>query len=87
MTNMFTGQTILITGGTGSWGNELTKQLLLKNPKEITIYSRGELAQVNMQRAFGNNPLIKFIIGDVRDVESVNRVCKNKDYVFHCSIL
>ena len=47
---MFENKRVLITGGSGSWGNELTTQLLEKNPREIIIYSRGELAQVNMQR-------------------------------------
>ena len=52
---MFKDKTILITGGSGSWGNELTTQLLEKNPKKIIIFSRGELAQVNMERKFKND--------------------------------
>lgn len=47
---MFKDKTILITGGTGSWGTELTAQLLRRQPREIRIFSRGELSQVNMQR-------------------------------------
>ena len=63
---MFKDNVILITGGTGSWGYELTKQLLQTEVKEIRIFSRGELAQVTMERYFHNNR-IQFIIGDIRD--------------------
>jgi len=84
---MFKDKIILIDGGSGSWGNELTTQLLEKNPRKIIIYSRGELAQVNMQRKF-NNDIIEYIIGDVRDTEAVDRVFeRNIDYVFHLSAL
>jgi FlaA1/EpsC-like NDP-sugar epimerase len=77
---------ILITGGTGSWGNELTAQLLIQNPKEIRIYSRNEFAQVTMQRKF-NDSRLKFIIGDVRDYEQLNIACKNVDTVYHLAAL
>lgn len=83
---MFKNKIILITGGSGSWGNELTKQLLEKNPKEIRIFSRGELSQVNMERKFKNEKL-KFIIGDVRDYDSVYEACKDVDYVYHLAAL
>lgn len=83
---MFKNKTILITGGSGSWGNELTKQLLTKDPKKIIIFSRGELAQVNMERKF-NNDKLHFMIGDVRDFDAINRACKGVDYVFHLAAL
>ncbi|MGH4120167.1 SDR family NAD(P)-dependent oxidoreductase [Clostridium sp.] len=83
---MFENKTILITGGTGSWGNELTTQLLEMNPKKIIIYSRSELNQVNMQRKF-NNTKLEFIIGDIRDYESINEATKNVDYIFHLAAL
>jgi UDP-N-acetylglucosamine 4,6-dehydratase len=85
---MFEDKTILITGGSGSWGNELTQQLLLKQPRKIIIYSRGELAQVNMQRKF-NNDVIEYVIGDIRDADAVDRLfsTKNIDYVFHLAAL
>jgi len=84
---MFKGKTILITGGTGSWGNELTKQLLDKDPRMIIILSRGELAQVNMQRRFNGNP-VEYIIGDVRDAAAMDRVfSRGIDYVFHLAAL
>lgn len=84
--SMFTNQRILITGGTGSWGNTLTTHLLDRNPKEIVIFSRGELQQVLMARKF-NDPRIKFIIGDVRDFYAINQACRGIDYVFHLAAL
>lgn len=83
---MYKDKSILITGGTGSWGNELTKQLLEQEPKEIRIFSRGELAQVNMERAFLNSKL-KFIIGDIRDKEAIEEATQGVDYVFHLAAL
>lgn len=83
---MFKDKVILITGGTGSWGQELTSQLLEKQPKEIVIFSRGELAQVNMERKF-DNPKLKFVIGDIRDFDVLNRTCRGVDYIFHLAAL
>lgn len=83
---MFENKRILITGGTGSWGNTLTKKLLNKNPKEIIIFSRGELQQVLMQRKF-NDPRVKFVIGDIRDFDAINFACKDVDYIFHLAAL
>ncbi len=83
---MFENKKILITGGTGSWGNELTAQLLQRNPAEIRILSRGEFAQVTMQRKF-NDPRLKFVIGDIRDYNAVEWACRDIDYVFHLAAL
>lgn len=83
---MYEEKIVLITGGTGSWGNELTRQLIMRNPAEIRIFSRGELAQVNMKRKF-NHERLKFIIGDVRDEEAVDKACQNVDYIFHLAAL
>lgn len=85
---MYDGKTIFITGGTGSWGNELVSQLLAKyKAKEIRIYSRGEHKQVEMKRKFNNNPKLKFIIGDVRDKNILGLAMQNSDYVFHLAAL
>lgn len=84
---MFQNKTILITGGTGSWGHELVKKLLHFHPLEIRIFSRNEYAQVKMKRMFSDSECLKFIIGDVRDYEAVNDATKNVDYVFHLSAL
>jgi UDP-N-acetylglucosamine 4,6-dehydratase/5-epimerase len=84
---MFNNARILITGGTGSWGQTLTKMLLENyNPREIRIFSRGELQQVLMQRKFKNNR-IKYIIGDVRDYEAVKFASTGVDYIFHMAAL
>jgi FlaA1/EpsC-like NDP-sugar epimerase len=84
---MFKDKTILITGGTGSWGNELTKQLIERNPGKIVIYSRGELAQVVMQRKFKGSP-VEYVIGDVRDASAVDRLFdRDIDIVFHLAAL
>lgn len=81
--------TILITGGTGSWGHELVRQILIKYPniKEIRIYSRGEHKQVAMKREFGNNQKLKFIIGDIRDKNILNYAMRGVDIVFHLAAL
>ncbi len=84
---MFENKTILVTGGTGSWGHELVKKLLLFNPKEIRIFSRNEYAQVKMKRAFSDYACLKFVIGDVRDFEAVYEAAKNVNYVFHLAAL
>lgn len=83
---MFKDQRILITGGTGSWGVELVRQLLPLGPAEVVIYSRNEAAQVAMSRKF-NDPRLKFSIGDVRDREALTKACENIDTVFHLAAL
>ena len=83
---MFKDKVVLITGGSGSWANEMTEQLLKMSVKEVKIYSRGEISQVKMQRKF-NNDKLKFVIGDVRDLDAINRVCRDVDYIFHCAAL
>ncbi|WP_025753395.1 polysaccharide biosynthesis protein [Priestia megaterium] len=84
---MYKDKIILITGGTGSWGYELTKKLLLQSPKEIRIFSRNEFVQVTMQRHFNYHPAIKLIIGDIRDYPAVEAACRNVDYIFHLAAL
>ncbi|BBH18700.1 UDP-N-acetylglucosamine 4,6-dehydratase [Paenibacillus baekrokdamisoli] len=83
---MFTNQRILVTGGTGSWGYELIRQLLPLQPKQIIVYSRNESSQVAMNRMF-KNPLLSFCIGDIRDKEALMRACERVDYVFHLAAL
>lgn len=84
---MFKDKVILVTGGTGSWGKTLTRTLLRDNPREIRIFSRNEYAQVLMQREFGYDYRLKFVIGDVRDYDAVDSGCKGADYVFHLAAL
>lgn len=83
---MFSNSRILVTGGTGSWGYELIRQLLPQNPQEIIVFSRNETSQVTMKRSFEDSRL-SFIIGDIRDKEALFRACDNIDYVFHLAAL
>jgi UDP-N-acetylglucosamine 4,6-dehydratase/5-epimerase len=84
---MFNGSKIFVSGATGSWGQTLISMLLKKyNVKEIVCFSRGELQQVLMKRKF-NNPKLKFVIGDIRDLESVKFATKGADYIFHLAAL
>lgn len=98
--NFFKNTHVLITGGTGSWGRALTEKLMdlgpLLSPRKITIFSRGELNQVNMQRQFGDGTSwngrgtptkIEYVIGDVRDYAAVERVTRGVDYIFHLAAL
>lgn len=79
-------ETILITGGTGSWGWELVTQLLAKNPKEIRIYSRNEALQVEMSQHF-NDQRLQFIIGDIRDKQEIIQACQGVDHIYHLAAL
>lgn len=84
---MFDGKTIMVTGGTGSFGNAFINFVLeTANPKEIIIYSRDEKKQYDMRISF-NNPKLKFFIGDVRDRESIFNAMRGVDLVFHAAAL
>jgi FlaA1/EpsC-like NDP-sugar epimerase len=84
---MFDNQVILVTGGTGSWGYELVRQLLTYNPKEIRIFSRSESNQFTMGQEFDNNSKLKFVIGDIKEKDSMIEACKGVDYIFHLAAL
>ena len=75
---------ILITGGTGSFGNTVVKKLLTLNPKQVIVFSRDELKQEIMRNEY-QNPLLRFVIGDIRDRESIDRAMIGVDYVFHAA--
>lgn len=84
---MINNQTILITGGTGSFGSNFIEKLLQDfNPKSIIIFSRDEKKQYDMRNKL-SNPILNFIIGDIRDRTKVFEVFKNVDYVFHAAAL
>jgi FlaA1/EpsC-like NDP-sugar epimerase len=83
---VFTNARILVTGGTGSWGHELVRQLLPRGPAEIIVFSRSEAAQVAMSREFEDRRLT-FRIGDIRDREALVAACAGVDYVFHLAAL
>ena len=79
-------KTILITGGTGSFGHELLDTIVDKEFKEVRIFSRDELKQEHMRIQL-DNPKVKFYIGDVRDRDSVDQAMKGVDLVFHAAAL
>jgi len=83
---MFDDKILMITGGTGSFGNTVLKRFLDTNVKEIIVFSRDEKKQEDMRIAL-NNPKVKFHIGDVRNYDSINRAMANVDYVFHAAAL
>jgi UDP-glucose 4-epimerase len=83
---MFNNKIILITGGTGSFGNAVLKKFLKSNIKEIRVFSRDEKKQEDMRINYNNNKL-KFYIGDVRDYKSINQAMRGVDYVFHAGAL
>ena len=83
---MFDGKTVLITGGTGSLGHALTKRLLESKVKQIRIFSRNELKQIEMESKFRDNRL-RFLIGDIRDLPRLLRAMEGVDIVFHAAAL
>lgn len=83
---MFKDKTLLITGGTGSFGNAVLSRFLDSDLKEIRIFSRDEKKQDDMRRRLQNNK-VKFFIGDVRDYSSVEYAMRGVDYVFHAAAL
>ena len=83
---MFAGKTLMITGGTGSFGNAVLRRFLQTDVKEIRIFSRDEKKQEDMRIAF-NEPKLKFYVGDVRCYDSVRDAMKGVDYVFHAAAL
>lgn len=86
MRSMFKGKTLLITGGTGSFGNTVLKGFLNTDIKEIRIFSRDEKKQDDMRKHY-NNSKLKFYIGDVRDENSIADAMRGVDYVFHAAAL
>lgn len=83
---MFKNKVLLITGGTGSFGNAVLKRFLDTDIKEIRIFSRDEKKQDDMRHALQNNK-VKFYIGDVRDKRSVDNAMRGVDFIFHAAAL
>jgi UDP-N-acetylglucosamine 4,6-dehydratase len=83
---MFKGKVLMITGGTGSFGNTVLKRFLSTDVEEIRIFSRDEKKQEEMRLAI-NHPKLKFFIGDVRDYNSIHQAMKGVDFVFHAAAL
>ncbi|MEW6408745.1 MAG: polysaccharide biosynthesis protein, partial [Nitrospirota bacterium] len=87
---MLNGKTILITGGTGSFGKKCT-EIILKNyqPKKLIVFSRDELKQFEMSQVFSERdyPCIRYFIGDVRDKDRLYRAFTGVDYIIHAAAL
>ena len=83
---MYSDKTILVTGGTGSFGNALVKRLINTDIKEIRIFSRDEKKQEDMRVSYKNDKL-KFFIGDVRNRESIYEAVDGADFIFHAAAL
>ena len=83
---MFKNKTLLITGGTGSFGNAVLDKFIESDIAEIRIFSRDEKKQDDMRRKYHNSKL-KFYIGDVRNKDSINNAMKGVDFVFHAAAL
>ncbi len=84
--SIFNGKTLLITGGTGSFGNAVLRRFLDTDIEEIRIFSRDEKKQDDMRHHY-NNPKIKYYIGDVRNIQSVRDAMHGVDYIFHAAAL
>lgn len=88
---MLNGKTVLITGGTGSFGNKFVETILRDYPnvKKIVIYSRGELKQYNMKQKYPEKdyPMLRYLIGDVRDGERLRRACEGVDVIIHAAAI
>lgn len=83
---MFTSKVLLVTGGTGSFGNAVLRRFLDFDLREIRIFSRDEKKQDDMRKKY-NNPKLKFYIGDVRDYQSVLNVVRGVDFIYHAAAL
>ncbi len=81
--SFFAGKSILVTGGTGSIGSEIVRQLLSQGARVVRIYSRGEHKQFVMQRELGGHDNVRFLLGDVRDLPRLETAMEGIDYVFH----
>jgi len=83
---MFDNKTLLITGGTGSFGNAVLRRFIDSDLREIRIFSRDEKKQDDMRKMY-NSPKLRFYIGDVRDYQSVLNVVRGVDYIYHAAAL
>jgi UDP-N-acetylglucosamine 4,6-dehydratase/5-epimerase len=83
---MFKNKVLMITGGTGSFGNAVLNHFLDSDIKEIRIFSRDEKKQEDMRIEYKNDKL-NFIVGDIRDFDSINNAMRDVDYLFHAAAL
>ena len=87
MGNIFKDKIILVTGGTGSIGSAIVKELLTYNPKQIRVFSRDQNKQYELMEELGNRSDVRFLVGDVRDEKRLNLAFDNVNIVFHAAAL
>jgi len=87
MKDIFNDKAVLVTGGTGSIGSEIVRQLLEFNPRVIRIYSRDETKQLELQKEIGIKKNVRFLLGDIRDKERLDKAIEDIDFVFHVAAL
>jgi UDP-N-acetylglucosamine 4,6-dehydratase len=87
MQEFYRGRRILVTGGTGSIGREIVRQLLEWNPEVLRIFSRNENNQFNESQALADFPNVRFLLGDIRDKERLRRACEGIHIIFHAAAL
>jgi len=81
------GKNILVTGGTGSIGGSLVRDILNQNPASVRVLSRDEYKQYKLAQSLGHNPRIRFLLGDIRDKERLTLAMESADYVFNAAAL
>ena len=85
---IFDGASLLITGGTGSFGKAFLERILNeRNPARVVVYSRDELKQYEMRQKFGDDPRVRFFLGDIRDRDRLKTAFHGVDYVVHAAAL
>ena len=84
--SLLTGSSVLVTGGTGSFGKALSRKLLDDyDPARMVIFSRDELKQYDMRQSYGDDPRVRFFLGDIRDRERLDMALRGVDYVIHAA--
>jgi len=87
MENIFENKSIMVTGGTGSIGSEIVRQVLEQKPRVIRVYSRDETRQLELQKEIGEKSNVRFLIGDIRDKDRLEKAIEDIDFVFHAAAL